>query len=128
MDEASDEEVRELLNDALHASNGPRSEEISTNYLFPEQLRMHQILQSLVQEDSDGYGEDDRNVLFEYNSEGEVKNASDEGSGEENLQFSKNIFKGAMAALPAFWFLPRLWPIRMQLFRAALQPKHLGEL
>ena len=62
MDEASDQEVPELLNDASHALNGPLSEEISMNYFHGEELRFHEILQTLVQEDSDGSGEDDRKL------------------------------------------------------------------
>ena len=51
MDEAFDQEVEGLLNDASLASNGPPSKEISTNLLHAEELRMNEILQSFVQED-----------------------------------------------------------------------------
>ena len=37
--------------------------------------------------------QDYRNVMFDYNSEGEVKHASDEGSGNENLQNSEEKFQ-----------------------------------
>ena len=64
MDKAYSEEVRGLLNDASHAINGSRSEQISTNYLHAEELRQHEILHSLVNKDLDGYGEDDCNVML----------------------------------------------------------------
>ena len=65
------------------------------NYLHGEELRFHENFQTLVQEDSDGYGEDDRNFMFESDSEGEVKHASDEGSGDDNLQnFEENLQRG----------------------------------
>ena len=73
------------------------------DYLHDEELRFLKNLQTLVQEDSDGYGEDNRNVMFEYDSEGEAKHASDEGSGDENLQnFEENLQRGDGGAPGSF--------------------------
>ena len=101
MDEALDQEVQELLNDASHAWNGPRSEEVSMNYLHGEEfkLRLHEILSSMIQI---CYGEDDCNVMFKCNSDGEAMHTGNDVCVKEIFKnFSEEHLQGTMVVLPA---------------------------
>ena len=82
--------------------NGPRSEEISQNFPLDEEFEENEIMQSVVQHDSDDHGDNGCNVIFDCNSGDDAKLTGDEGSGEENLQILKNFFEGVIAVLLAF--------------------------
>ena len=92
MNVAIDQGAGELPNDTSLASNGPRSEEISQNFPLDEEFEGNDVMQSVVQHDSDGYGDNDCNAIFDSNSGDEAKLTGDEGSGEENLQNSGENF------------------------------------
>ena len=95
MNVAIDEGSGELPNDTSLALNGPRSEEISQNFSRDEEFEQNEIMQSVVDNDSDGYGGNDCNVIFDCNSGDDAKLTGDEGSGEENLQiFEENFPRG----------------------------------
>ena len=95
MNVAIDEGGGELPNDTSLALNGPRSEEISQNFPRDEDFEENEIMQSVVQHDSDGYGGNDCNVIFDCNSGDDAKLTGDEGSAEENLQiFEENFPRG----------------------------------
>ena len=63
-----DEGSGELPIDTSLALNGPRSEEISQNLPCDEDFEENEIMQSVVQHDSDGYGDNDCNVIFDCNN------------------------------------------------------------
>ena len=95
MNVAVDEGSGELPNDTSLALNGPRSEEISQNFSRDEEFEQNEIMQSVVDNDSDGYGGNDYNVIFDCNSGDDAKLTGDEGSGEEILQNSgENFLRG----------------------------------
>ena len=92
MNVAIDEGSGELPNDTSLALNGPRSEELSQNFPRDEEFEENDIMQSIVETDSDGYGGNDCNVIFDVNSGEDAKLTGDEGSEEENLQNSEENF------------------------------------
>ena len=78
MNVAIDEGAGELPNDTSLACNGPRSEEIPQNFPLDEEFEENEIMQSVVQHDSDGSGDNDCNVIFDCNSGDEAKLTGDE--------------------------------------------------
>ena len=97
---AIDQGAGELPNDTSLALNGPNSEEISQIFPLDEEFEENEIMQSVVQHDSDGYGDNDYNVIFDCDSGDDAKLTGDEGSDEENLQNSgENFPRGDGGAL-----------------------------
>ena len=68
INEAFDRGAGQLPNDTSLALNGPPREEISQNFPLDEGFEENEIMQSVVQHDSDGYREDDCNVIFDRNN------------------------------------------------------------
>ena len=92
MNVAIDQGAGEFPNDTSLAFNGPRSEELSQNFPRDEEFEENEIMQAVVANNSDGYGDNDCNVIFDCNSGDDAKLTGDEGSGEENLQNSGETF------------------------------------
>ncbi len=76
------------------------------NYPHGEELRLNAILEFFVQHDSDGYGEDDCNVMFQCSSDGEAIYTSDEGSGDEILGNSEQKFPRGDGGAPGIFVPP----------------------
>ena len=106
MNVAIDEGAGELPNDTSLALNGPRSGEISTNYSHDEVFGTNDISQSVLQNDSDCYGEDDCNVIFDCNGGDEAKLTGDDGSGDENSQISEENFSRGDGGAPGILVPP----------------------
>ena len=106
MNVAIDQGGGELPNDTSLASNGPRSEEISHNFSRDEEFEQNEIMQSVVDNDSDGYIGNDCNVIFDCNSGDDAKLTGDEGSGEENLQNSRGNFPRGDGGAPGIMVPP----------------------
>ena len=106
MNVAIDQGAVELPNDTSLASNGPRSEEISQISRLDEEFEENEILQAVVANDSNGYGDNDCNVIFDCNSGDDAKLTGDEGSGEENLQNSGGNFPRGDGGAPGIMVPP----------------------
>ena len=106
MNVAIDQGAVELPNDTSLASNGPRSEEISQIFPLDEEFEEDDIMQSVVQHDSDGYGDNDCNVIFDCNSGDDAKLTGDEGRGEVNFQNSGGNFPRGDGGAPGIMVPP----------------------